>query len=102
MPIRKKLFHLTESEVNQVLFCDNSDDQEGLTLDDEDLGLLEKDLEFIEKNGEMDYVVEINIEPPQSGTSIAIDDTVVSSLLLLGNFFNCRDFVSLLYSIIPR
>ena len=76
MLIRKKLFHLTESEVNQVLFCDNSDDEEGLTLDDEDLGFLEKDLEFIEKNGEMDYVVEVNIEPPQSGTSKAIDDTL--------------------------
>ena len=42
MPIRKKLSHLTESEVNQVVFCDNSDDEEGLTLVDDDLSFLKK------------------------------------------------------------
>ena len=36
--------------------------------------LFEKVLEFIEKNGEMDDVVEVNIKPPQSGTSQAIDE----------------------------
>ena len=42
MPIRKKHSHLTEREVNQVVFCDNSDDEEGLTFDDDDLGFLKK------------------------------------------------------------
>ena len=59
MPIRKKLFHLTESEINQVLFCDNSNEEEGLTLNHEDLGFLEKDLKFTEKNGEVDDMVEV-------------------------------------------
>ena len=42
MPIRKKLFHLTESEVDQALFCGNSDEEEGLTPDDENLCFLKK------------------------------------------------------------
>ena len=42
MPIRKMLCHLTEREVNQVVFCDNSDDEERLTLDDDNLGYLKK------------------------------------------------------------
>ena len=67
MPIRKRLFHLGENNVDQVLFGDNSDDEETLALDEEDLGFLEKDLESMEKNGKMDDVVEVTIEPPQSG-----------------------------------
>ena len=42
MPKRKKLSHLTERKVNQVVFCDNSDGEEGFTLDDDDLGFLKK------------------------------------------------------------
>ena len=42
MPIRKKLNHLTERGVNHVVFCDNSDDEEELTVDDDDLGFLKK------------------------------------------------------------
>ena len=30
--IRKKLGHLTEREVNQVMFCDNSGDEKGSLL----------------------------------------------------------------------
>ena len=36
MPIRKKLSHFIEREVNQVVFCDNSDDKDGLNLDNDD------------------------------------------------------------------
>ena len=49
MPTRKKLSHLTEREENQVVFCDNSDDEEGLTLNDDDLGFLKKIYSLLKK-----------------------------------------------------
>ena len=48
-PIRKKLSHLTKRKVNQVVCCDNSDDEEGLTLDDDDLGFLKKTESLLKK-----------------------------------------------------
>ena len=62
-------------KVNKVVFCDSSDDEEGLTLDDDDLGFLKKILKSIGKNGKMNDVVEANKKPSQSGISQAEDDT---------------------------
>ena len=64
MSIRKKLFHLDEIEVNHVLFADNSDDEEKLTLDNKNLCFLEKDVEFIKEKSDS-VVLEVTIEPPQ-------------------------------------
>ena len=40
-----RLFELNEASINQILFCDNSDSEECLTLDDEDINFLGEDLE---------------------------------------------------------
>ena len=60
MSIRKKLFHLDEIEVNHVLFADNSNDEQKLTLYDEDLCFLEKDVEVIKEKGDSG-VLEVTI-----------------------------------------
>ena len=70
MPIQKKLFHLRENSIDRVLLVDNSNSEEGITLDEEDLGFLKKDVECIEKENAGD-VVEITIEPKQPASSKA-------------------------------
>lgn len=73
MPIRKKLFHLSELEVNQVLFADNSDDEEGLVLDDEDLQFLEQDVEGMQETSEISDTLEVTIEPPQENHQLDVN-----------------------------
>ena len=75
MPIKKSLVISLNVKGNKVVFCDNSDDEEGLTLDDDDLGFLKKILKSIGRNGKMNDVVKANKEPSQSGISRAGDDT---------------------------
>jgi len=50
MPESSRLFQLNEEEINQILFCDNSDLEEGLALDDEDVTYLATDIEYMKKN----------------------------------------------------
>ena len=68
MSIRKKLFHLDKIEVNHVLFADNSDDEEKLTLNNEDLCFLEKDVKFIEEKSDS-VVLKVTIEPHQAAAT---------------------------------
>ena len=51
------------------MFCDNSDTEDALIADDEDIGFLESDIEQLEKNKDSpaDSPVEVIIEHP--GTS---------------------------------
>ena len=39
---RKRVFQINDSNIQQVLFCDNSDTEDALRLDDADVGFLEK------------------------------------------------------------
>ena len=57
---------VNEKSVNQVLFRNNSDTEDALALDDEDLGFLEDDLDQLDSNANNDDgPVEVYIEPPQ-------------------------------------
>ena len=58
-----KVFEVTDKEVNRILFGDDSDDEEQLLLDDEDLEFLENDLDYVESNDNVDKI-EVVIEPP--------------------------------------
>ena len=61
-----KLFEVNKKSVNQVLFCNDSDTEDALALDDEDLGFLEDDLDQLDSNANNDDdPVEVYIEPPQ-------------------------------------
>ena len=64
MPVlTKRLFLLNQGEIQQSLFCDNSDDEEALELNDEDVQFLENDLEDIEQNTNAMEPAEVVIEP---------------------------------------
>ena len=67
----QKLFHLNENEIQPVLFCDISDSEDVLMLDDEDLEFLENDVEYQTKHQNCDSVPdvkEIIIDPPLQPT----------------------------------
>ena len=58
-----KVFEVTDKEVNRILFSDDSDDEEQLLLDDEDLEFLENDFDYVESNDNADKI-EVVIQPP--------------------------------------
>ena len=49
-----------------ILFCDTSDTENELLLDDKDLDFLENDVDDIEKSGHNEEPVEVLIEEPQA------------------------------------
>ena len=51
MSKRKREFKLTNEEICEILFGDNSEDEEDLRLDKEDIGFLEEDILDAEENG---------------------------------------------------
>ena len=52
--------------MNEVLFCNDSDSEDALALDDKDLGFLEDNLDQLDSNANnYDNPVEVYIEPPQ-------------------------------------
>jgi len=71
MPESSRLFQLNEEEINQILFCDNSDLEEGLALDDEDVTYLATDIEYMKKNLATDEVLESTIDPPSASPANA-------------------------------
>ena len=72
---RQKLFQLHENEIHQILFCENSDAEDALELDKEDLSFLEINVKHVEKNLNSDIncdSMEVVIEPPlENSTSVA-------------------------------
>ena len=64
-----RLFYLKESEVEEILFCDNSDNEDNLILDEEDIQSVEN------ANHSGDYDAVVVIDPP---TAVMPPDTVDS------------------------
>ena len=68
MSTSTRLFYLKESEVEQILFCDNNDNEDNLILDEEDIGFLEEDIQSVENtNHSGDYDAVVVIDPPTVG-----------------------------------
>ena len=77
MSSKSRLFQLNKDEVNQILFCDESDTEETSELDNEDIEFLEKDMEIILHNDSSDQL-EVVIEPA-STTQESSQDLVESA-----------------------
>ena len=58
-----KVFEVTDKVVNRILFSDDSDDEEQLLLDDEDLEFLKNDFDYVESKDNADKI-EVVIQPP--------------------------------------
>ena len=66
MSTKKRLFQLNNTEVNQILFCDDSDTEDVLQLDNEDIRFLESDMATVQKPDSPDQV-EVVIEAVAAG-----------------------------------
>ena len=67
---KDRIFHVGHSKISEILFCDNSDSEDTLRSDDEDIGFLEGDVELFEKNkSSINEFAEVTIELPEPGTS---------------------------------
>ena len=64
---RSKVFEITDQNINRILLFDESDAEEDLLLDEEDLNFLE-DLDFVQRNEDVEKV-EVVIEPAASSSS---------------------------------
>ena len=63
---RKKLFQVDGDKIQYLLFCDNSDTEDALQLDEKDLGFLESDVDHIAHNVHAADLepLKVVIEPP--------------------------------------
>lgn len=73
---RKRVFQINDSNIQQVLFCDNSDTEDALTLDDEDVGFLEEDCVVADTQVTHDQdTLEVTIDPPNLTPEVENLDT---------------------------
>ena len=77
---RTRLFHLHENQIDEILFCDNSDTEECFQLDDEDFGFLEDDLEKLESKTENADPFEVIIESSENAQVKTKSDEQLHSL----------------------
>ena len=70
MPLKSsRYFHVQEDQVQHLLFCDNSNTEDALPLDEEDLEFLENDVDAIEQaaDGVIETeAIEVVINPPST------------------------------------
>ena len=62
-------FQINDENVDQILFCDKSDTEEALVLDEEDIGFLQQDVEHLEDNNKANETMEVIIESSQAQAS---------------------------------
>ena len=68
----QKQFWLTDAEINRILFCDESDTEDALILDDDDIYFLEDDVTQMEANsntGDINVVID-----PSKDAMIPVDN----------------------------
>ena len=73
----QKQFWLTDAEINRILFCDESDTEDALILDDDDIYFLEDDVTQMEANsntGDINVVID-----PSKDAMIPVDNIGESS-----------------------
>jgi len=80
MPKRSRLFQLNEEVINQILLYDNSDSEEDLALDDEDINFLAADVEYAGKNLAADEVLESTVDPPSASSANAAQNSESSAV----------------------
>ena len=87
---RQKLFQVDGDKIQNLLFCDNSDTEDTLQLDEENLGFLENDVDHIAHNVHAADLepLEVVIEPPiqySISSSSAVSDLQTNELNLYVN-----------------
>ena len=73
----RKLFEFSDAEINRILFCDDSDTENALVLDDENIDFMEDNVAEMEANWNTEHISVI-IDPPIDAM-IPVDDVGESS-----------------------
>ena len=73
----RKQFQLTDAEINRILFCEESDTEDALVLDDEDIDFLEDDVTQMEESSNTEDIMVV-IDPPNDAM-VPVDDIGESS-----------------------
>ena len=60
-----RIFQINDENVDQILFCDKSDTEEALVLDEEDIGFLQQDVEHLEDNNKANETMEVILNLPR-------------------------------------
>ena len=63
MSRNRKLFELSDAEINRILFCDDTDRKDALVLDDKDIDFIENNVAEMEANSNTEDISVI-IDPP--------------------------------------
>ena len=74
MSSKERIFHLSAEEVSQILICDDSDTEDALPLDQEDVEFLEEDLEQHLQSSASEEVIEVAIETQNFSQTPAEDE----------------------------
>ena len=67
MSTKRRLFQLNNTEVNQILFCDDSDTEDVLKLNNEDIWFLKSDVATVQEPDSPDQM-EVVIEAVTAGS----------------------------------
>ena len=93
MANQQRVFHLNSEKINQILFCDNSDTEDSLALDNEDVEFLEQDMLHLE-NSALQEVLEVAIDPAVALQSPSHKDSLttnkISSIASTDTQFNWK------------
>ena len=73
----RKLFELSDAEINCILFCNDSDTEDALVLDDEDIDFIENDVAEMKANSNTEDISVII--DPFIDAMIPVDDIGESS-----------------------
>jgi hypothetical protein len=99
MATRERLFNINEDNVMEILFADNSDDEDNLAIDDEDRGFLLEDVDHVSQ--------EVVIERPASAVQLmqshipssSSTNNPTTSSLAAASFYGARKRRAVNYSI---
>ena len=64
-----RIFQIHDGNVDQILFCDESDTEDALVLDEEDIGFLQEDVEHLEAKNNPNETMEVVIESSEAQIS---------------------------------
>ena len=94
MTNQQRVFHLNSEKINQILFCDNSDTEDFLALDNEGVKFLEQDILHLE-NSALQEALEVTIDPAVVFQSPSHKDSIttkqISSIASTDTQFNCKE-----------
>ena len=92
------MFLVHDTEIEQILFCDNSDSEETLLLDDKNISFLAKDYEYFKKNMASGEMLESTINSLSVSHSSSPSDYKLTNILQINTVLLYLHFQLILHS----